>query len=121
MRLINFLRTKAKDFSNFPKEYIERSKRQVIGIKILSASFRRSYFKAVYQLQVYYETPKGAPQYLNRTVERKRFRYTTNRPWTAQFRQQNMPGTMRKKVFITPIGKWGKYTSYIGTYTNIIF
>lgn len=59
-----------------------------------------------YNPKVYYETPKGSPQYLNRTVERKRFRYTMNRPWTGQFRQQNMPGTMRKKVFVTPIGKY---------------
>lgn len=63
------------------------------------------------KFKVYYETPKGVPQYLNRTVERKRFRYTMNRPWTGQFRQQNMPGTMRKKVFTTPIGNiWLSYS-----------
>uniref|UniRef100_A0A1A9WKN2 Large ribosomal subunit protein uL24m n=1 Tax=Glossina brevipalpis TaxID=37001 RepID=A0A1A9WKN2_9MUSC len=85
MRLIQCLRTKLKDFSNFPKEYIERSKKQV-----------------------YYETPR-AVNYLPRTVERKRYRYTTNRPWTGQFRQQNMPGTIRKKVFLTPIVEWGYF------------
>lgn len=56
-------------------------------------------------LQVFWETPK-AKNYLPRTVERKRIRYTTNRSWTGQFRQQNMPGTLRRKVFVEPIGKW---------------
>ena len=65
-----------------------------------------------FKLQVYYETPKGTPQYLNRTVERKRFRYTMNRPWTGQFRQQNMAGTMRKKVFLTPIGNISCYAVF---------
>ncbi|XP_073825261.1 mitochondrial ribosomal protein L24 [Musca autumnalis] len=86
MRITQFLRSKLKNFSNFPKEYIERSKKQV-----------------------YYETPKGTPQYLNRTVERKRYRYTMNRPWTGHFRQQNMPGTIRKKVHITPIEDWSYF------------
>lgn len=65
---------------------------------------RVRYIKGPRPFQVYYETPKGTPQYLNRSVERKRYRYTMNRSWTGQFRQQNMPGTIRKKVFITPIG-----------------
>uniref|UniRef100_D3TQK6 Large ribosomal subunit protein uL24m n=1 Tax=Glossina morsitans morsitans TaxID=37546 RepID=D3TQK6_GLOMM len=85
MRLIQCLRSKLKDFSNFPKEYVERSKKQV-----------------------YFQTPRER-NYLPRTVERKRFRYTTNRPWTGQFRQQNMPGTIRKKVFLTPIEEWGYF------------
>lgn len=29
-----------------------------------------------------------------------------NRPWTGQFRQQNMPGNIRKKVFLEPISEW---------------
>ncbi|XP_053959896.1 probable 39S ribosomal protein L24, mitochondrial [Anastrepha ludens] len=83
MRLTQFLCSKLKNFSNFPKEYIERSKKQV-----------------------HWKTPSGVPNYLPRTVERKRFRYTTNRPWTGQFRQQNMPGTIRKKVFLNPVEEW---------------
>ncbi len=55
---------------------------------------------------MYWKTPRGKPQYLPKTVERKRYRFTTNRPWTGQFRQQNMPGTIRKKVFIEPIENW---------------
>ncbi|XP_067624367.1 large ribosomal subunit protein uL24m [Eurosta solidaginis] len=83
MRLTQILRSKLKNFSNFPQEYIDRSKRQV-----------------------YWKTPSGVPNYLQRTVERKRFRYTTNRSWTGQFRQQNMPGTIRKKVFLNPVEEW---------------
>ncbi|ALC40052.1 mRpL24 [Drosophila busckii] len=82
MRITQYLATKLKNFSNLPKEYIERSKKQV-----------------------YYETPKEI-NYLPRVVERKRYRYTMNRSWTGQFRQQNMPGTMRRKVFVEPIADW---------------
>jgi large subunit ribosomal protein L24 len=32
-----------------------------------------------------------------------------NRPWTGQFRQQNMPGTIRKKVFLEPIETWSYF------------
>ena len=71
----------SKRYGNFPDEYIKRSMEQV-----------------------YWRTPRGKPQYLNKTVEKRKFRFTTNRPWTAQFYQQNMPGTLRKKVFIEPIG-----------------
>lgn len=72
----------SKKFANFPDQYIKRSMEQV-----------------------YWKTPR-APNYLNRTVERKKFRFTTNRPWTAQFLHQNMPGSIRKKVFIEPIGEF---------------
>ncbi|XP_049284852.1 probable 39S ribosomal protein L24, mitochondrial [Anopheles funestus] len=70
-------------FSNFPDSYVKRAMEQV-----------------------YWKTPRGKPQYLPRTVERRKFRFTTNRPWTGQFRQQNMPGTIRKKVFVEPIANW---------------
>ncbi|KAL1396341.1 hypothetical protein pipiens_010579 [Culex pipiens pipiens] len=73
----------SKKFSNLPDAYIKRSMEQV-----------------------YWKTPRGKPQYLPRTVERKKFRFTTNRPWTGQFRQQNMPGTIRKKVFVEPVANW---------------
>lgn len=73
----------SKKFSNLPDSYIKRSMEQV-----------------------YWKTPRGKPQYLPRTVERKKFRFTTNRPWTGQFRQQNMPGTIRKKVFVEPVANW---------------
>lgn len=55
--------------------------------------------------QVYYKTPKDV-RYLDRTVQRKKFRFTSNRPWTGQFWQQNQPGKLRKKVFVEPIADW---------------
>ncbi|XP_016926021.3 large ribosomal subunit protein uL24m [Drosophila suzukii] len=82
MRITQYLASKLKNFSNLPKEYIERSKKQV-----------------------YWQTPKEI-NYLPRTVERKRFRYTTNRSWTGHFRQQNMPGTVRRHVLVEPIEDW---------------
>ncbi|XP_046403184.1 probable 39S ribosomal protein L24, mitochondrial [Ischnura elegans] len=72
-----------KQYSNLPDSYVKRSMEQV-G----------------------WRTPKGLPQYLPKEVKRKTFRYTTNRPWTYQFYQQNMPGKRRKKVFIEPVKEW---------------
>lgn len=59
-----------------------------------------------FQFKVYWKTPRGKPQYLPKTVERHRFRFTTNRSWMGQFKQQNMPGTIRKKVLLDPIENW---------------
>ncbi|KAL5282081.1 MRPL24 family protein [Megaselia abdita] len=83
MKLGQILVSKLKDFSNLPERYVKRSMEQV-----------------------YWKTPRGKPNYLPRTVERKRFRQTMNKPWTGQFRQQNMPGTIRKKVFLEPVSDW---------------
>uniref|UniRef100_A0A0K8TRN0 Large ribosomal subunit protein uL24m n=1 Tax=Tabanus bromius TaxID=304241 RepID=A0A0K8TRN0_TABBR len=87
MRLTRTLLSKVHDltakYANFPDSYVKRSMEQV-----------------------YWKTPRGKPNYLPRTVERKRFRFTTNRPWTGQFRQQNLPGVVRKKVFVEPIEDW---------------
>lgn len=55
--------------------------------------------------QVYYKTPND-PRYTKAEIKRKKFRFTTNRPWTGAFRNQNMPGTLRKKVFVEPIADW---------------
>lgn len=55
--------------------------------------------------QVYYKTPDDH-RYTKAEIKRKKFRFTTNRPWTGQFRNQNMPGSLRKKVFVEPIKDW---------------
>jgi len=90
MRIINQIFSKVgdltKQFSNLPESYIKRSMEQV-----------------------YWRNPRGKPNYQPRTIERKKFRFTTNRPWTGQFRQQNLPGTIRKKVFLEPIEEWSYY------------
>lgn len=46
---------------------------------------------------------------MNKTVEKKNFRFTTNRPWTAQFKMQNGNNTKRRKVFIEPIKDWSYF------------
>lgn len=84
--------------------YIKKAQKSIGEVSKKYANFPESYVSRSME-QMYWKTPRGKPQYLNRTVERRKFRFTTNRPWTAQFYQQNMPGTIRKKVFIEPIGK----------------
>ncbi|KAM3958025.1 LOW QUALITY PROTEIN: mitochondrial ribosomal protein L24 [Aphomia sociella] len=86
MRIFGYLSKKVGDltvkYSNLPESYIKRS----------------------YE-QVYWKNPTGYPQYPKAQVARKKFRFTTNRPWTGQFRQQNETGG-QKKVFLEPIGEW---------------
>ncbi|CAH2229009.1 probable 39S ribosomal protein L24, mitochondrial [Pararge aegeria] len=87
MRIYNFLCKKVGEltvkYSNLPESYIKRS----------------------YE-QVYWRNPKGYPQYPAAQIARKKFRFTTNRPWTMQFARQNERTTYRKKVFLEPIGDW---------------
>ncbi|CAG4966345.1 unnamed protein product [Colias eurytheme] len=87
MRIFNFLSKKVGDltlkYSNLPESYVKRS------------------FE-----QVYWKNPKGYPQYTAAQVARKKFRFTTNRPWTGQFARQNERGILRKKVFVEPVGEW---------------
>lgn len=73
----------SNQYSNLPDRYIKRAMEQV-----------------------YWRNPKGIQYRPNVTVERKKFRFTTNRPWSSQFYEQNAPGTLRKKVFVEPILKW---------------
>ncbi|XP_015603678.1 probable 39S ribosomal protein L24, mitochondrial [Cephus cinctus] len=56
--------------------------------------------------QVYVRTPRGKPQFLPRTIEKKNFRFTTNRPWTMPFYFQNLPNLNRKPVLVEPIKDW---------------
>ncbi|CAG4995454.1 unnamed protein product [Parnassius apollo] len=87
MRIFSFLGKKVGDltikYSNLPESYIKRS----------------------YE-QVYWKNPTGYPQYPAAQIARKKYRFTTHRPWTGQFRRQNEPNTHRKKVFLEPIGEW---------------
>ncbi|XP_004933534.1 large ribosomal subunit protein uL24m [Bombyx mori] len=79
--------------------------KKVGDLTIKYSNFPESYVKKSYE-QVYWKTPAGYPQYKKAQVARKKYRFTTNRPWTGQFRQQNEPGTLRKKVFLEPIRDW---------------
>ncbi|XP_018333571.1 probable 39S ribosomal protein L24, mitochondrial [Agrilus planipennis] len=86
MKLTGFLmkvQKWSKQYSNLPDRYIKRAMQQI-----------------------YWKNPKGIQYRTDAVIERKKFRFTMNRPWTAQFRQQNAPGVLRKKVFVEPILNW---------------
>lgn len=70
-------------YSNLPESYIKRAMKQV-----------------------FWEAPKDLPQYLPVTVEKKKFRFSMNRPWTEEFRRENPQGQCRKQVFVEPIKEW---------------
>ncbi|XP_059617953.1 large ribosomal subunit protein uL24m [Phlebotomus argentipes] len=78
--------------------------KKVHELSIKYSNFPESYVKRAME-QVAWRTP-NEPNYQQKVIERKRFRFTMNRPWTAQFRQQNLPRSMRKKVFVEPIAEW---------------
>jgi len=72
-----------KEYSNLPEKYIERASEQVE-----------------------WKTPDRI-NYLPRTVKKRawEFRFTTNRPWTDDFRRQNeVP--RQHQVFVEPIKEW---------------
>ncbi|XP_045626054.1 large ribosomal subunit protein uL24m [Procambarus clarkii] len=81
-RLLSNVADMTKQVSNLPESYIKRAMEQVE-----------------------WKTPE-AIQYRQTEIKRKKFRYTTNRPWTKEFWQQNRPGTRRKKVFLEPVLEW---------------
>lgn len=87
MRLTKSLFSKipewSKKYSNLPDSYIERSMRQV-----------------------YWRTPRGKPQYLPRTHERKRFWFSIHRPWTNEFKTENKPYSPTPYIYVEPIKDW---------------
>ncbi|KAF5301670.1 hypothetical protein FQR65_LT19205 [Abscondita terminalis] len=56
--------------------------------------------------QVYWRNPKGLQYRPNVAVKRKKYHFTLDRPWSAQFYETNSPGTLHPKVFVEPIKKW---------------
>ncbi|KRT78314.1 hypothetical protein AMK59_8190 [Oryctes borbonicus] len=82
-QILNVIGKYSKDYSNLPDRYIKRAMEQV-----------------------YWKNPVGVQYRPDTRTERKTFRFTTNRPWTGQFKQQNRPGLKRKKVFVEPIREW---------------
>lgn len=72
-----------KEYSNLPESYIKRASEKV-----------------------YYRTPRGHPQYLNRTIKKKNYHFTTDRPWSMGFQRANEPGVHHPKVFLEPIRDW---------------
>ncbi|KAK2579464.1 hypothetical protein KPH14_010779 [Odynerus spinipes] len=87
MRLTNSLFTRiaewSKKYANLPDSYIERTMRQV-----------------------YWKTPRGKPQYLPRTIERKRYWFSVHRPWTNEFRLENTKNSLPDYIHVEPIKDW---------------
>ncbi|XP_029165873.1 probable 39S ribosomal protein L24, mitochondrial [Nylanderia fulva] len=73
----------SKKYSNLPDSYIERA-----------------------MAQVYWRTPRGKPNYLPRTIEKKDFRFSIYRPWTNQFHRYNQPGQRHKFIHVELIKDW---------------
>lgn len=88
MRLTQILYTKigewSKKYANLPDRYIKRATEQV-----------------------YWPNPKGIQYRPNTVVKRKKFHFTLDRPWSAQFAEINCAGRLHPKVFVEPIKKWG--------------
>ena len=61
--------------------------------------------KIFFDFQVFWKTPK-APQYLPKEIYKKKYHFDTARPWTAEFKLMNEPGTHKAKVFVEPVGEW---------------
>lgn len=87
MRISNILFSRvgkwSKQYSNLPDRYIKRAMEQV-----------------------YWRNPKGINYRPGAVVQRKKFYFGVHRPWTAEFRNDNAPGTLKPKVFIEPIKEW---------------
>lgn len=105
MRITNILFSKvakwSKQYSNLPDRYIKRAMEQV-----------------------YWRNPKGVQYKPNAVIKRKKFIFTTHRPWTAEFRQENAPGKLAAKVFVEPIKDWSFFRGdrveiLVGLYRSI--
>ncbi|XP_076237328.1 mitochondrial ribosomal protein L24 [Calliopsis andreniformis] len=73
----------SKKYSNLPDRYINRVTEQI-----------------------YWRTPRGKPQYLPRTIQRKNLYFSIYRPWTHQYQMQNRPRVTHKYVHVEPIAEW---------------
>lgn len=73
-------------FSNLPERYIKRAMEQV-----------------------YWKNPKAIQYRPNTEIKRKKFHFSTHRPWTADFKRENAPGILHPKVFVEPIKEWSVF------------
>ncbi|XP_051162120.1 probable 39S ribosomal protein L24, mitochondrial [Leptopilina boulardi] len=85
-RGFNFLDLVGKEsikYANLPERYVKRTGEQIA-----------------------WKTPRGLPNYLPRTVQRKKFNFSIHRPWTSEFSFDNSRNKSYQKVPIEPIKKW---------------
>ncbi|XP_075217358.1 mitochondrial ribosomal protein L24 [Lycorma delicatula] len=90
MRITTALRIRFKEVSEITKKY---------------GNFPESYIKRR-MLQIEYKTPRGFPQYLPKTLGRKDYYFGEFRPWSQRFKEDNVIGRRRPKVFIEPKKDW---------------
>lgn len=76
----------SKQYSNLPDRYIKRAMEQV-----------------------YWRNPKGIQYKANAVLQRKKFSFNVQRPWTTQFRNENMAGSLARKVFVEPVKEWSVF------------
>lgn len=69
-----------------------------------SSNLPEAYIKRAME-ETGWKTP-AAIQYRPVQMKKKQYRFSVDRPWTQQFKQQNMPGRQRKKVFVEPLVDW---------------
>lgn len=90
MRLTNLLLSRygkwSGQYSNLPERYIKRAMEQV-----------------------YWKNPKGIQYKPNAKMERKNYYFSVHRPWTADFRSENEPGSRKPKIFLEPIKEWSHF------------
>ncbi|KFM80714.1 putative 39S ribosomal protein L24, mitochondrial, partial [Stegodyphus mimosarum] len=84
-RVLFFPKRLPVDYSNFPKRYVEREMEQIE-----------------------FKTEK-APQFQDRVIKREYFKYGMDRPWTHEFKQENMPGKRVMQDLVEPIKEWSIY------------
>lgn len=82
-QLLNVVAKTTKEFSNLPERYIERAMNQV-----------------------YWRNPKGLQYRSDVVIKRKKFKFSTHRPWTREFQEMNSRGRCHEKIFVEPIKKW---------------
>lgn len=73
----------SKRYSNLPDRYIQRAMEQV-----------------------YWRNPKGIQYKPNAVVQKKKFNFGVQRPWSGQFKNENGPRDVPAKVFLEPIKEW---------------
>ncbi|XP_076176192.1 mitochondrial ribosomal protein L24 [Ptiloglossa arizonensis] len=73
----------SKKYSNLPDRYINRVTEKV-----------------------FWRTPRGKPQYLPRTIQKKKLHFSIFRPWTLPYHEQNKALANHKFVHVEPIKNW---------------
>lgn len=55
---------------------------------------------------MFWRTPRGKPQYLPRTIQKKKLHFSIFRPWTLPYHEQNKALANHKFVHVEPIKNW---------------